>query len=119
RECDWVMKYNLLQAYRAKRGIALSHPRVSMMDLQYHDIDMSKGIYYRLVERGLAERITTDASIENAISNPPATTRARLRGEFVKRAKRKEQGFHRGLGTSQVERPGTENRATEGSFQIS
>ena len=93
RECDWVMKYNLLQAYRSKWGIALSHPRMSMMDLQYHDIDMDRGIYYRLAERGLVDRITSDTSIEEAMSIPPATTRARLRGEFVKRAKEKNRDF--------------------------
>ena len=54
---------------------------------------MDRGIYYRLAERGLVDRITSDTSIEEAMSIPPATTRARLRGEFVKRAKEKNRDF--------------------------
>ncbi len=93
KECDWVMKYNMIQAYRNKHGINLTHPRISMMDLQYHDVDKKRGIYYKLLEHDIPERIVTDADIDGAITNPPATTRARLRGEFVKRAKQKNRDF--------------------------
>src|SRR5206468_12162885 len=55
-------------------------PKVSLLDLQYHDIRPDRGIYYRLVQRGGVERITDDESIERAKHVPPQTTRARLRG---------------------------------------
>ena len=93
KECDWVMKYNMIQAYRNKHGLSLTHPRISMMDLQYHDVDKKRGIYYKLLEHNIPERMVTDADIDGAITTPPATTRARLRGEFVKRAKQKNRDF--------------------------
>ena len=40
----------------------------------------------RLAERGLVERVTTDAEILESTSIPPQTTRAKLRGDFVKAA---------------------------------
>jgi proteasome accessory factor A len=37
-------------------------------------------------ERGLVERVATDVEIFEATSRPPQTTRARLRGDFVRAA---------------------------------
>jgi proteasome accessory factor A len=39
------------------------------------------------------DRIVTDADVERAMSEPPATTRARLRGEFIKAAKAANRDF--------------------------
>ena len=71
----------------------LSHPQVALMDLQYHDVDRERGLFYRLQRRGLVERIVTDADIGTAMTQPPQTTRARLRGEFVRKAKEKRRDF--------------------------
>ena len=64
-----------------------------MLDLQYHDIRPDRGIYYRLVQRGGVERITDDESIERAKHVPPQTTRARLRGEFIRQANLKGKDY--------------------------
>ena len=93
RECDWVAKLQLVEAYRARHSLPLSHPRVGLLDLQYHDVDQSRGLFYRLQQHGLVERITTDAAITEAMSQPPQTTRARLRGEFIRRAKERRRDF--------------------------
>ncbi|MCP4226390.1 MAG: Pup--protein ligase, partial [Actinomycetia bacterium] len=53
REIDWVIKYNLIEAYRAKHDLPLSHARVSLLDLQYHDIRRDHGLFYKLQDRGL------------------------------------------------------------------
>src|SRR5277367_3302757 len=60
RECDWVIKHRLVEAYRDRHGLALSHPRVALLDLQYHDVNRTRGVFYRLQARGLVERTTTD-----------------------------------------------------------
>jgi proteasome accessory factor A len=39
------------------------------------------------------ERTTTDEAITEAMIKPPETTRARLRGAFVKRAKERRRDF--------------------------
>ncbi len=93
RECDWVIKHNLIESYRAKHDLSLSHPKVALLDLQYHDVSRERGLFYRLQSRGMVERICTDDQIGKAMDEPPQTTRAKLRGEFIKRAKEKRRDF--------------------------
>jgi proteasome accessory factor A len=63
------------------------------MDLQYHDVNRQRGLYYRMEARGMTERMATDEDIERALDEPPQTTRARLRGEFIRRAKERRRDF--------------------------
>jgi proteasome accessory factor A len=93
REVDWVIKYKLIEQYREKHQIPLSHPKVSLVDLQYHDVNRQRGIFYKLQERGLVERICTDDDINTAVETPPQTTRAKLRGEFIRRAKERKRDY--------------------------
>jgi proteasome accessory factor A len=93
RECDWVIKHKLIESYCAKHDLPLSHPRVSLIDLQYHDINRERGLFYKLQDRGLVERVTTDEAIDDAVETPPQTTRARLRGEFIRRAKERKRDY--------------------------
>jgi len=93
REVDWVIKYRLIEEFRARHGLLLDDPRVHMLDLQYHDIDQQRGVFYKMQSRGLVERVCDDAEIERARDVAPQTTRARLRGEFIKRAKERKRDF--------------------------
>jgi proteasome accessory factor A len=93
RECDWVIKHNLIESYRAKHDLPLASPRVALVDLQYHDVNRSRGLFYRMQERGFVERMCTDEAIDTAVDEPPQTTRARLRGEFIRRAKERKRDY--------------------------
>ena len=93
RECDWVIKHRLIEAYRAKHDLPLSHPKVALMDLQYHDVNRSRSLFYRMQQKNLVERMCTDADIDTAVDTPPQTTRARLRGEFIRRAKERKRDY--------------------------
>jgi proteasome accessory factor A len=93
REVDWVMKYRLLDRYSQKRGIPLSDPRMSLMDLAYHDVDRNRGLYYMMENAGMTDRVVTDEKIAEAVVRPPQTTRARLRGAFIKAAKARKRDF--------------------------
>jgi len=93
REVDWVAKYRLIERYRQRRGVELSSPKLALMDLNYHDVNRERGLFYKLERAGLVDRIVTDESVTNAMVNPPPTTRARLRGEFIKAAKAKRRDF--------------------------
>jgi len=93
REIDWVTKYQLIERYRAKHDLPLSSPRVAQLDLAYHDVHRGRGLYYLLQKRGAVDRVTTDLKIFEAKSVPPQTTRARLRGEFIRRAQEKRRDF--------------------------
>jgi proteasome accessory factor A len=93
REVDWVIKYRLLERYSDRRGIPMSDPRMSMMDLSYHDVDRSRGLYYLMESKGMVDRMVEDDKIATAVRRPPQTTRARLRGAFIKAAKAKKRDF--------------------------
>ncbi len=93
REIDWVAKYRLVNRYRTKHGLSLNSPRVAQLDLAYHDIHRDRGLYYLLERRGQMVRLTNDLEVFEAKSVPPQTTRARLRGEFIKRAQERRRDF--------------------------
>ncbi|MET1040100.1 MAG: Pup--protein ligase, partial [Acidimicrobiales bacterium] len=93
RECDWVIKHNLIEAYRERHDLPLSHARVALLDLQYHDVNRNRGLFYRMQQKGMVDRVATDQDINHAVEHPPQTTRARLRGEFIKKAKEKKRDY--------------------------
>jgi proteasome accessory factor A len=93
REIDWVTKLQLIERYRAKHDLTLSSPRIAQLDLTYHDVNRHRGLYYLLERAGAVERVTTDLRVFEAKSVPPQTTRARLRGEFIRRAQEKRRDF--------------------------
>ena len=63
RELDWVAKYQLIDAYRAKHDLPLGHPRVAMLDLAYHNVTRSRGLYYLLERQGRLRRLLTEDEI--------------------------------------------------------
>ena len=93
REIDWAIKYRLIQRYQEKYDLPMAHPRIAQLDLAYHDISRKRGLYYLLERRGLVERTAKDLDIFRAKSVPPQNTRARLRGEFIKRAQEQRRDF--------------------------
>ncbi len=93
REVDWVMKLHLIEKYQARHDLAMSSARLGLLDLAYHDVNRDRGLYYLLERRGMTERVVTDEQVNEATTTPPATTRARLRGSFIKAAKAKKRDF--------------------------
>jgi proteasome accessory factor A len=93
REIDWAIKLRLLGRYMAKHDLTLESPRVGQLDLAYHDINRRRGLYNLLERNGLVDRVTTDLAIFEAKSVPPQTTRAKLRGDFVRRAQERRRDF--------------------------
>ena len=93
RELDWVAKYRLIDAYRARENLPFSSPKLAFLDLAYHDLSRERGLYYLLERSGRIERVVTDDAITRAMNEPPVTTRARLRGQFIKAAKARKRDF--------------------------
>jgi len=93
REIDWVAKLHLIERYRERHALPMSSSRLAMIDLSYHDVARDRGLYHVLERKGLMERIVTDPLIDKAMIEPPATTRARLRGAFIKKAKSQQRDF--------------------------
>jgi proteasome accessory factor A len=90
-EIDWAIKLRLLDRYATKHRLSFADPRVAQLDLAYHDIRRSRGLFSLLESRGLASRVTSDPAIFRAKSVPPQTTRAKLRGDFIRSA---QEGRH-------------------------
>jgi proteasome accessory factor A len=93
RKVDWVAKQAMIDRYRARHSLPLSHPRIALLDLAYHDVNRGRGLYYLLEREGRAERAVTEMEIQRAMREPPQTTRAKLRGDFIKHAKQKRRDY--------------------------
>jgi proteasome accessory factor A len=93
REVDWVTKLRLIERYRQRHNLPLSSPRVAQLDLAYHDIRRGRGLFALMERRGTVDRISRDLDVFSAKSIPPQTTRARLRGEFIRRAQERRRDF--------------------------
>jgi proteasome accessory factor A len=92
-EIDWVIKRRLLQRYIDKHDLTWASPRIAQLDLAYHDISRTRGLFNLLEQRGMAATVASDIEVFAAKSTPPQTTRARLRGEFIAAAQAKRRDF--------------------------
>ena len=93
RKVDWVAKRALVERYRRRHDLPLSSPRVAMLDLAYHDVDRDRGLYYLLERAEKVERASSEAEVSLAMREPPQTTRAKLRGDFIRRAKEARRDY--------------------------
>jgi proteasome accessory factor A len=84
-QLDWVTKLKLLEAYAGRDGLEWGDPKLSLLDLQYHDVRPERSLYERLVKAGTVERLCTEDEVINAIGNPPDSTRAYFRGQCLER----------------------------------
>src|SRR4029077_2431016 len=58
-EVDWVIKKRLMLEYMEKKGCGWEDPRIALMDLQYHDVKKTRGLYYLMEKRGLVEKLVS------------------------------------------------------------
>jgi proteasome accessory factor A len=93
RQVDWVTKYLLIERARSRHNLPLSHPKIALIDLTYHDVNRKRGLYYLLERSGAVERVCDDRAVDRATQEPPQTTRARLRGEFIRQAKERRRDY--------------------------
>jgi Pup amidohydrolase len=80
-QLDWVAKRRMVEAYRERHGLGWSDHKLAALDLQYHDVRPGRSLFARL---GM-ERLTTEAEVVDAMSEPPRTTRAYFRGRCLQR----------------------------------
>ncbi len=80
-QLDWVAKLRMIDGYRARHDLAWDDAHLAAMDLQYHDLRPEKS----LAQRAGLERLTSDAEVERAMTEPPEDTRAYFRGKCLQR----------------------------------
>jgi proteasome accessory factor A len=93
RKVDWVTKRTMIERYMAKHDLALASPRVALLDLAYHDVNRTRGLYYLLEKGERVDRVVDEPAISTAMREPPQTTRAKLRGDFIRQAKAKRRDY--------------------------
>lgn len=92
-EIDWVLKWHTLQRYADRSGLSLADPRLQQLDLAWHDIHPERGLFNIVARRGGVAQVVTQEAITRAGTTPPQTTRAKLRGDFVRAAQEHHRDF--------------------------
>lgn len=80
---DWVAKLKILEQYKAEENLAWSDDSLHSIDLEYHNIDPTKSLFYAWQEMGETQRILTELDILDAMTEPPQDTRAKGRAKLV------------------------------------
>jgi proteasome accessory factor A len=93
RELDWVIKRELIDSYMARKEVGFDDQRISMLDLQYHDIRRDRGLYYMLCRADKVDRLFDDETVERATTVPPQTTRAKVRSDFINFASEQNKSY--------------------------
>ncbi|NLD76126.1 MAG: proteasome accessory factor PafA2 [Acidimicrobiales bacterium] len=76
---DWVAKYRILSGYRERHDLDWGDQRLAALALQYHDLRPERS----LARRAGLVRLTDDADVERATTEPPEDTRAYFRGRCL------------------------------------
>jgi proteasome accessory factor PafA2 len=82
---DWPAKLRLLEGMRTRENLGWGASKLALVDLQYSDVRLDKGLYNRLVARGSMKRLVTEQQVLDAVTTPPESTRAYFRGECMRR----------------------------------
>jgi proteasome accessory factor A len=91
-DVDWAVKLRLLQGDAARRGTS-DPARMAQLDLAYHDVRPGQGLFGRLRDAGQVSRLVDDSTVARAVDDPPATTRAAIRGRLIAAAQRHERSY--------------------------
>ena len=84
-ELDWVAKRAVILSYMERKRCGWDDPRIKLLDLQYHDIQPDKGVYYTLERSNRIKRLLSDDEIQAAEWHPPVESRAYFRGMCLKK----------------------------------
>ncbi len=118
RELDWVIKKTWIDKFMDRHRLSWRDPKVSLLDLQYHDIRPEKGVYYRLDAQrpgGPDHRRRDDRAGQARAAADDARPPAR---RVHPSGKPEGQGLPRGLGLPEAERPGTRDDRLQGPVPV-
>src|SRR5205085_4632252 len=80
-QLDWVAKYTVIDGMRERNGLSWKDSKLALMDLQYHDVRPAKSLFARLD----MERLVSEDSVVDAVTEPPPDTRAYFRGKCLQK----------------------------------
>lgn len=82
---DWSAKYRLIEQFRESEKLSFDDPWLRSLDLAYHLLDRSEGLYYGLLESGALRLPYALKEIAVPELRAPVTTRAALRGGCIEK----------------------------------
>jgi proteasome accessory factor A len=80
---DWISKRWLLDTFRESEGLTWQDPWLQSLDLEYHNLNPDKGLFFALPEKGAIGEFNASMQRREAMRKPPADTRACGRGQAV------------------------------------
>ena len=92
-QLDWVTKLWLLETFAREERVRWDDPWLASLDLEYHNIDPDRGLFFGLESEGKVFRLTTDADIQRAMTVGPCDTRGGIRGLCVRRFREQIQSI--------------------------
>ena len=81
---DWVAKKWLLEYFMREEGLDWQDTWIQSLDLEYHNLNAARSLYFDLYERGMVKRVVSDEQINQAITHPPVDTRASARSRVMR-----------------------------------
>lgn len=88
---EWANKFRLLRAFH-DRHVHSDFSTLEQVELTYHDI-ANPSVYENLVRHQSMPEKVSQRSVEAAMTEAPAGTRAEIRGEFVRQALKSSVGW--------------------------
>ena len=82
---DWVAKRQIVEQYMTEEGLDWDDDALHSVDLEYHNIDPEKSLFYAWQEMGNTKRLLDDLDIVDAMTDPPQNTRAKGRAALVEK----------------------------------
>ncbi len=82
---DWVAKRQIVESYMTEEGLDWDDDALHSVDLEYHNIDPEKSLFYAWQSMGNTKRLLDDLDIVDAMTDPPQNTRAKGRAALVEK----------------------------------
>lgn len=91
---DWAIKQSLFNDFIEAEGLSWGDPILPSLDLEYHNMDPERGLYYGLREQGQVVGLIEPETVAAAVHQPPQDTRARIRGQAVEQDLERIKNIH-------------------------
>jgi Pup amidohydrolase len=109
---DWVAKLAMIREFQQSQNIPDSDPWLQSLDLEYSRLDWNEGLYFGLEQSGAMVGGVPAETAEDAMHNPPVSTRAYIRGKCI-------QKFSSAVIAAQWDHITLEGRKGQGPIKIS
>jgi len=80
---DWIAKKKLLERFMESEGLDWNDPWLKSLDIEYHNLNKNRGLYFDLLEHGRMIKVINEQNILRAVEIPPVNTRAAARSRIM------------------------------------